>query len=66
MLQTLPLMHPMKQMNREFDPLMWELLNVRDFLTHARHCKGLHRNSTRSGMERVSPLAAFPSPIDWA
>jgi hypothetical protein len=46
MLQTLPLFRPIKMPNPTFDKLMYELLNVRHFDVHARHCSKLHRRMT--------------------
>jgi hypothetical protein len=54
MLQTLPLVRSVKHTNLAFDNRMRELLHVRDFCKHVRHCDGVHRyerNSSR--MQRL-------------
>lgn len=43
MLQTLPLLHTVSVSNAIFDPLLYEILHVRKFSTHLRHCNGLQR-----------------------
>jgi hypothetical protein len=48
MLQTLPLVRSVKHKNLEFDSLMSELLQVRDFYKHVSHCHGLHRRDSHS------------------
>lgn len=54
MLQALPLLRPVKHINLEFDNLMRELLQVRDFYKHMRHCDGIHRREINSSrMQRL-------------
>ena len=54
MLQSLPLIRPVRQTNLEFDNVLLELLQVRDFKEHAKHCSGLHRReSNTSRMEKI-------------
>jgi len=54
MLQTMPLIRPLKQTNLEFDNILYDLLQVRDFKTHAKYCSKLHRHeSNTSRMERM-------------
>ena len=54
MLQTMPLLRSVKQTNLEFDSILFELLQVRTFKEHAKHCPGLHRReSNASRFERL-------------
>lgn len=56
MLQTLPLLQPVRVSNPVFDPLMKEVLHIREFEEHAIHCEGLHRNGS-STIDAVSGIS---------
>ena len=55
MLQTMPLLRTIKQTDLEFDVVLYDLLQVRHFKQHAKHCNGLHRrvSNATSLLERI-------------
>ena len=48
MLQTMPLLRTIKQTDLEFDVVLYDLLQVRHFVTHVKHCNGLHRHESNA------------------
>ena len=60
-LQTLPLMQPAESLDPDFDKLMHELLNVRLFQTHIKHCPELHRTSDHRWQDAISRFLGLNS-----